>query len=219
MPTAQQDTEITLGTGRMLAIFFGLVLVCAFFFAVGFSLGRKTAGSGTGGLLNTSTVSPSAIVRPSAAKNDGTQPSGQTSDFGFYKAVGEKTADTGLTPVASEAHAATTGAAGTQSASNPAAADAGSTGSPAGSSASPGTASAAPANGSYYVQVAAVSRQEDAESLVEALKKKQYPAFSSNNPAIDKFYHVQVGPYGELKDAESMRARLISDGYNPIVKK
>ena len=41
----------------------------------------------------------------------------------------------------------------------------------------------------------------------------------ANNPAADKFYHVQVGPYAELKDAEAMRGRLISDGYNPIVKK
>jgi DedD protein len=69
------------------------------------------------------------------------------------------------------------------------------------------------------VQVAAVSRQEDAESLVEALKKKQYPAFVAGNTAGDKLYHIQVGPYAEVKDAEAMRARLISDGYNPIVKK
>ena len=69
------------------------------------------------------------------------------------------------------------------------------------------------------MQVAAVSRREDAEALVEALKKKQYPAFIANNPATDKFYHVQVGPYAELKDAEAMRNRLVSDGYNPIVKK
>jgi cell division septation protein DedD len=69
------------------------------------------------------------------------------------------------------------------------------------------------------VQVAAVSRQEDAESLVEALKKKQYPAFTANNDSIDKFYHVQVGPYADIKEAEAMRARLIGDGYNPIVKK
>ena len=73
--------------------------------------------------------------------------------------------------------------------------------------------------GDYFVQVAAVSRQEDADALVEALKKKQYPAFTVNNSSADKFYHVQVGPYGDLKDAESMRARLIADGYNPIVKK
>jgi hypothetical protein len=49
MPTAQQDTEITLGTGRMLAIFFAFVLVCAFFFAIGFSLGRRTTIAAAGG--------------------------------------------------------------------------------------------------------------------------------------------------------------------------
>ena len=80
-------------------------------------------------------------------------------------------------------------------------------------------ASPAPASGGYFVQVAAVSREEDAESLVEALKKKQYPAFTANNPSADKFHHVQVGPYADLKDAEAMRARLIADGYNPILKK
>ncbi len=69
------------------------------------------------------------------------------------------------------------------------------------------------------MQVAAVTRQEDAEALVDALKKKQYPAFTANNTAGDKFYHVQVGPYSDVKDAEAMRARLISDGYNPIMKK
>ena len=39
------------------------------------------------------------------------------------------------------------------------------------------------------------------------------------NSASDKFFHVQVGPYADVKDAEAMRARLIADGYNPIVKK
>ena len=39
------------------------------------------------------------------------------------------------------------------------------------------------------------------------------------NAAADQFYRVQVGPYADVKDAEAMRARLIGDGYNPIVKK
>jgi cell division septation protein DedD len=67
--------------------------------------------------------------------------------------------------------------------------------------------------------VAAVTRQEDADSLVEALKKKQYPAFTASNPSVDKFFRVQVGPYADIKDAEIQRNRLTSDGYNPILKK
>jgi DedD protein len=216
MSTAQQDTEITLGTGRMLAIFFTFVLICAFFFSIGFSLGRRTtiAGSGSLGIAHAGT--PATIVRPSATKNDAPQstPQSQANDFSFYKAVGEKNADSALAPKDSK----TPSSAATTPTSNP-------TTSPAATStaeppkAATEASTAAPASTGYYVQVAAVSRQEDAESLVEALKKKQYPAFSANNPTTDKFFHVQVGPYPELKDAEAMRARLIGDGYNPIVKK
>lgn len=204
MPTAQQNTEITLGTGRMLAIFFAFVLVCAFFFAIGFSLGRRTAIAGTGSSLSAPMGAPATIVRPSAAKN-APPPTPQSGEFSFYKTVGEKNADAALTPPDSKAQpAASTAATSTPETAPKGAADA---------------ATPAPASGGYYVQVAAVNRQEDAESLVAALKKKQYPAFSANNSTADKFYHIQVGPYANLKDAEAMRARLISDGYNPIVKK
>jgi DedD protein len=199
MATAQQDTEITLGTGRMLGIFFGFVLVCAFFFAIGFSLGRRTTIAGTGSSLSAATGAPSTIVRPSAAKNGAPQPTPQSGDFSFYKAVGEKNADAALTPKPQESKAQP--AASTAEAPPKSDTD------------------AATASGGYYVQVAAVNRQEDAEALVEALKKKQYPAFAANNTPTDKFYHIQVGPYAEFKDAEAMRTRLISDGYNPIVKK
>jgi len=203
MSTVRQDTEITLGTGRMLAIFFTLVLVCAFFFAIGFSLGRKTTPAAS--LLTNSATTPSTIVRP-ATKSSPAQTAPSQTDFGFYKAVGQKSAD-GLTPMTGPATTAVT------TATIPAAP----TVEPAPKDATdPGNT---PPAGSYYVQVAAVSRQEDAESLVEALKKKQYPAFSANNAAVDKFYRVQVGPYPDQKSAEAMRARLISDGYNPIVKK
>ena len=39
---SSEDTEITLGTGKLLVLFFGLVGVCALFFALGYSLGRKS---------------------------------------------------------------------------------------------------------------------------------------------------------------------------------
>jgi cell division septation protein DedD len=73
------------------------------------------------------------------------------------------------------------------------------------------------ANSSFMVQVAAVSKQEDAEILVTALRKKQYPVFIANS-AGDPLFHVQVGPFSEKKDAEAMRTRLSGDGYNAIVK-
>jgi DedD protein len=207
MPTAQQDTEITLGTGRMLALFFAFVLVCAVFFAIGFSLGRRTASAGVGRWPGAATGASAATVRPSAAKNDAPQKTPQSGDFSFYKAVGEKNADSALAPPDAKAQPANATAAAPPKVATDAAGAA-----PAAST------SASSTTGSYYVQVAAVTRQEDAEALVEALKKKQYPAFA-NNASADKYYRVQVGPYAEFKDAEAMRARLVSDGYNPIVKK
>src|SRR5438067_13894839 len=39
------DTEITLGTGKMLALFFGLVILCAVFFGMGFSMGKNSVRS------------------------------------------------------------------------------------------------------------------------------------------------------------------------------
>ena len=83
--------------------------------------------------------------------------------------------------------------------------------------AAPELAHASP-NGNFAVQVAAVSKEEDADSLVSALRKKDYPVFVVN-PSGDKLFHVQVGPFASLSDAESMRARLAGDGYNPILKK
>jgi len=78
---------------------------------------------------------------------------------------------------------------------------------------------APPANGAgYLVQVAAVSKQQDAEALVEALRKKQYPVFLASHNA-DTLFHVQIGPFSDLQQAEGVRSRLLADGYNPIVKK
>ena len=182
----------------MLILFLTFVLVCAVFFSIGFSLGRKTTMVVASG-LGTPTSSPSAVVRPPAGKQNPSTPAQASTDFSFYKSVGAKNADTELAPRES---ATQTSGPGAEAPRNLV---------PVSSSTAVG--------GAYFVQVAAVSRQEDADALVEALKKKQYPAFTANNPAADKFYHVQVGPYADLKDVESMRGRLVADGYNPIVKK
>src|ERR1035441_2361983 len=99
MATAQRDTEITLGTGRMLVLFFTFVLVCAVFFAIGFSLGRKTGMVGANNLANAATGTPAAVVRPSAAAKQNTpQAARQSTDFSFYKSVGAKGTDSELSP-------------------------------------------------------------------------------------------------------------------------
>jgi DedD protein len=67
------------------------------------------------------------------------------------------------------------------------------------------------------VQIAAVSHQEDADLLLAALKKRGYPVFVRQEPT-DHLLHIQVGPFATRKDAETMRQRLQTDGYNAILK-
>ncbi|MGA7907691.1 MAG: SPOR domain-containing protein [Candidatus Sulfotelmatobacter sp.] len=203
------DTEITLGTGKLLGLFFFLVAVCAVFFALGYTLGRKSdvglAATGSGGSLQTA---------PNASKPAGTGAQPSTQPMTFYKAVEQKDANPQLTPPSGDASSGATAAPGAQT-------------TPAAQTAAP-PALQTPTQpdplttlptGGYFVQVAAVSKQDDADALVDALKKKQYPAFVAANSATDKLFRVQVGPFADIKDAEAMRSRLISDGYNPILKK
>lgn len=183
MPTAtSEDTEITLGTGKMLALFFGLVVLCAVFFGVGFSLGKESVLKPSAAEVTPQPTS-TAVLRPATVKTVTTTPSADK-------------------PAENQPAAENTIA---ENSSAPA-------GAPAPDAAAP------PVLNGYYVQVAAVTKQEDADALVDALKNKQYPAFSATAPS-DKLFHVQCGPYADIKDAEAMRAKLISDGYNPILKK
>jgi DedD protein len=203
-----QDTEITLGTAKLLALFFGLVMVCAVFFALGYTLGRKSDA----GLTSTAAAAPlnaSSGLKPASSATQAAPP------MTFYKAVEQKDTNAQLTPASDAVSTSTVAAEQTPA---PAAAS------------SAGQSAAAPTNnppdpmvpvaaGNYFVQVAAVSKEEDAQSLVDALKKKQYPAFVAAAASTDKLFRVQLGPFGDIKDAEGMRTRLINDGYNPILKK
>lgn len=204
-----QDTEVTLGTGRLLALFFGLVVICALFFSVGFSLGRRSAPTA---VVATATAPvPAPIVttageKPTAlkteTKTDATQPAAQPSstsdELTFYKSVEEKNAKAQLE----------------QPAPNPPTVF---SPKPAEAKTDEGKPLEIP-RGGYMVQVAAVSKQEDADALVGALRKKQYPVFIAT-VAGDKLFHVQVGPFGDAKQADEMKSKLVSDGYNPIVKR
>jgi DedD protein len=194
--TSSQDTEITLGTGKLLVLFFGLVAICAVFFALGYTLGKKSEPEVAAG---TTAALPRASSN--ATKPGGAPPSTQAPSMTFYKSVEQKDPNPELTP-----------AADSRTPTEPAG---GAAPTPATGAADPTT----PSTPGYLVQVAAVSKQDDAEALVEALKKKEYPAFVAPVAATDKLFRVQLGPFADIKDAEAMRSKLISDGYNPILKK
>jgi DedD protein len=204
---SSEDTEITLGTAKLLGLFFGLVVVCAVFFAFGYTLGRK---SDAGLAVMNPMAAPANTSGGSKPASSATQPA---QPMTFYKAVEQKDANAQLTPATDSV---STSAVPAEQA--PAASSSGNQTGAAQTNTPPDPMAPVPA-GNYFVQVAAVSKQEDADALVDALKKKQYPAFVAANASTDKLFRVQLGPFGDIKDAEGMRTRLINDGYNPILKK
>lgn len=192
---ANQDTELTLSTGKLLGIFFGMVAICAVFFSLGYAVG-KGAGS-----ANAQVVTDSADLS-------------SISSTGGAKPAAGKTAP----PPESTTPAETTTAPATNDASAPPETAAKSDPAPA-DPAAKAPELADTARTGFMVQVAAVSKKEDAEALVAALRKKQYPVIIVNNVPNSPLFHVQVGPFSQQKEAEAMRSKLAGDGYNAILKK
>jgi cell division septation protein DedD len=176
------DTEITLGTGKLLGIFFGLVFVCAIFFTLGYLLGHNTAAAARTDIVGATPTGSSTAGKPSAVNKT---PESQPTAVGPAPASTPPATAPAVLPASSPAPAADT---------------------------KPST------GGTYTVQVAAVSKKEDADNLVTALGKKQYPVFMTTVPG-DTLFHVQVGPFSDPKDAETMRVKLAGEGYDAIVKK
>jgi cell division septation protein DedD len=196
-----RDTEITLSTGKLLGIFFALAVICGVFFTMGYLLGKSTSAGGRTEIVAT-VPSGSSASKPNAG-NKTAEAVTQTCPPGSPN-CSSTASDTNSSakPADQQSNA--------QQSSGNKTADQSNTPS-AGTDAKTGAAS------SFMVQVAAVSKQEDAEILVTALRKKQYPVFIAN-AAGDPLFHVQVGPFSDKKDAEAMRTRLSGDGYNAIVK-
>src|SRR5713101_4634061 len=74
--STNEDTEITLGTGKMLGLFFGLVILCAVFFGMGYTMGRSAVKSAPELLPS---PSASSGTRPVGSKPSGTPAQGPES--------------------------------------------------------------------------------------------------------------------------------------------
>jgi len=196
---SDHDEEITLGTGRLLGLFFGLVILCALFFSVGYTLGHRSAPETVATAGNPAPVIPEtkATQAEPAYKSDAETKSAD--ELTFYKAVEQNEPKAKLDPPAPRVAQVTT----RTSESRPV---------------TPEMRRAVATGSGYMVQVAAVRKPEDADALVRALRRKNYPVLSTTGPN-DKLHHVQVGPFADIKLAEATKSKLVGDGYNPILKK
>ena len=95
-----QDTEITLGTGKMLVLFFGLVALCAVFFGMGYSLGR---GSGKPDAAEGNAPQSAGVLRPVAKAVTPTDNSAKPSDSTLFKTAERAEANPQGTPAEAKA--------------------------------------------------------------------------------------------------------------------
>ena len=80
---------------------------------------------------------------------------------------------------------------------------------------------AAPQAGNYTVQVAAVSRREDADGIVNHLKTKRYEAYVVAPEPGDKpaMFRVRIGSFKDKRQADRLAEQLLREDkrYKPWV--
>jgi cell division septation protein DedD len=217
------DREISLSPSTVLGIFFLLALICAVFFGFGYSMGRRsatpTAAAASASDNDSAPLKATGDAKPApgqADKEDDPTPA----DAAAAESSRPEKAFTPPTPA--------TVVADTRAQSQPRLqpAVARSVAPVAAPKLTPAVVTQPPAprpvagaagGTPALVQIAAVSHQEDADILVNALKKRGYTVAVRHEPQ-DKLLHIQLGPFASRKDADAMRQHLIADGYNAIVK-
>ena len=79
----------------------------------------------------------------------------------------------------------------------------------------------APASGRQphgpVVEVMALSHDSDADAMLEALRRQGYQP-TVNRAQQDSLLHIDVGPFATRSDAETMRQRLLRDGYDASIR-
>ena len=228
-----RDTELTLGAGALLGIFFGLVLLCGLCIGLGYWLGHRVSTTATAAAAHpaTQTAAPDqeplqaneSIPKPSAEAEAPVAPSAPVSN-GTTAPAAEGSANPGP---------AQQGAAPTAQPSAPVSAPAAPVPAqsqvrpalPVSTAAQSGSAASAPnvhpalpgMDAGLMVQVAAVSHEEDANVLVNALRRRGYSVTARREPS-DGLIHVRIGPFATRDEANRMARRLLDDGYNAMVQ-
>jgi len=220
-PKSHGDTELTLGAGMLLLLFFGLVVVCGLCFGLGYSVGHRGSQPAAASsqqvagnpqipaLGNNSLPKPPATAQPAVAPTaPGTPPPGDKSQPGANNVP--QPAAVAATPAA-----APSGQPQVRPALAPAPDAPPSVSAP---SAHPALPPAAPLPAvALMVQIAAVSHQEDSEVLLGALRKRGYAVSARRDPA-DNLIHVRIGPFNNRDEADRWRMKLLNDGYNAMIQ-
>ncbi|SPE21402.1 putative Sporulation/cell division repeat protein [Candidatus Sulfotelmatomonas gaucii] len=240
-----RDTEVTLSPGALLGIFFGLVLICGLCFGLGYWVGHRGSGPAQTAAAQPASQTPAPDAEPLQASGSVPKPSAdaqvpaatpnQPGD-GSQAAPGAAVANPAnpqpnpappsesTPPPSAPASAPPTQPQEQspvrpqpQSPARPAYSSAASAPQPAGTGYAPNVHTSSPGTGQLMVQIAAVSHEEDADVLVNALRRHGYSAIARHDPN-DGLIHVRIGPFATREDANRMARRLLDDGYNAMIQ-
>jgi cell division septation protein DedD len=219
---AQPEREITLGTAMLVVIGFGVLLLCGLCFWIGLAAGRR--GATTLGTAAAQSVEGFAAQEPAASSLAKPQAAGLVPERTSEPAVPEAAQPFGGAQTASD-HALTSyapaegGSPATAAPAQvrPALPQDGSAAAPTSGMGGSGVQPALQQTSGVMVQVAALSKVEDARVLVNALRQRGYAAIARREP-VDGLIHVRVGPFANRTEAQTMSQRLEGDGYNAEVQ-
>jgi DedD protein len=208
LDTEEQESkasEITLSTASLLGIFFGLVLICGVFFGFGYSMGRGTGGG---------TPAAKAVGAPATAA---TEPDDTTvAENSLPASVAPPVVAQNDVPLPAKTARAKPDDSDNDVPDTPKV-EVPRTPVKKPSAAQPAVLEPPATGGQPMVQIAAVARREDADVLVSALRQRGYGVVVRSEPQ-DKLLHVQVGPFADRVQAAAIKQKLLSDGYNAIIK-
>jgi cell division septation protein DedD len=207
-PVESSHTELTLGLGTVLGLGGGLLLLCGVCFALGYAVGHRSSTSQEAAAVFSD---PKTVASPSSAGNKpgavrqapaAPSPDVIKSDPDSQAIPADSVKDSSPAQAAANAaNAQVRPALQSNSSPDPAL------------RVQPATSQVQ----GWMVQIAAVSRSEDADVLVTALRKRGYTVVERRELG-DNLIHVQTGPFTNRNEANTMRQKLLNDGYNAIVQ-
>jgi cell division septation protein DedD len=233
-----KDAEPGLSAIQLALVFLTGVAVCAVFFAMGFVVGRNQQPPTVSANANAEQAPPpepvlTPVSTASAPTSENASPASAPAESGVAARRNPET-----TPVSSALTVAPSPVPTTlareapprsETKQLPAAAIPSATPSAASTpevapktAAAPPSRSAGPAaGGRIVVQVSATGVRQDAETLVNLLKSRGYPAFlvtPEEAGAADRLFRVQVGPYKADPEAVGVRNKLMAEGFKPFLR-
>lgn len=188
----RRDKELTLGPAMLAGLGIGLLTLCGACFIAGYAVGRHSSPPSAGD-------STQASAGPSAAQMLSTQSKPLAAQAGSQAASPEA-----QSPAPGNSDAAAGSAPASQT--EPAQPSSGATAQLASSQVT-----------SWMVQLADGFRPEDAEVLVNALRKRGYAASARRDPT-DGLIHVRIGPFSTHDAATASRQKLLNDGYSAVIQ-